>query len=286
MAKLTKAQRKAHAEAEAILTKDRLTEDEREFVFRNWHEGANHINGAAGAFFTPYDLAGDFALDGAAGRVIDLCAGIGVLSYFIGERARYGSRTTELTCIEINPKYCEVGRKLLPDARWINADVFDWRELGLGRYDMAIGNPPFGRVRRSANGPRYRGAEFEFHVIDIAAELADYGAFILPQQSASFQYSGRQYYERCKTGKGIDFEKATGLEMTCGAGVDTSIFKNDWKDTSIITEIACFDFTETRGRGATKRHVAPADGIMNSHACDGLWSVPNSGDKHGQLSFF
>lgn len=40
MAKLSKAQRKAHAEAEAILTKDRLTDDEKEFVFNNWHEGA------------------------------------------------------------------------------------------------------------------------------------------------------------------------------------------------------------------------------------------------------
>ncbi len=46
MAKLTKAQRKAHAETEAILTKERLTEDEREFVFRNWHEGAEFINGS------------------------------------------------------------------------------------------------------------------------------------------------------------------------------------------------------------------------------------------------
>lgn len=125
MAKLTKAQGKAHAEAEAILIKDRLTEDGREFVFRNWHEGAEFINDAAGAFFTPYDLAGDFALDGAGGRVIDLCAGIGILLYFIGERAKYGSRPVELTCVEINPRYCEVGRKLLPDARWINADVFD-----------------------------------------------------------------------------------------------------------------------------------------------------------------
>ena len=221
-----------------------LTEDEREFVFRNWHEGAEFINGEAGAFFTPFDLAGDFALDGAGGRVIDLCAGIGVLSYFVGQRARYGSRATELTCVEINPKYCEVGRKLVPEARWINADVFDWRELDLGRYDIAIGNPPFGRVRRSANGPRYRGSEFEFHVIDIAAELADYGAFIIPQQSASFQYSGRHFYERHTKGKGVDFENATGLTMDAGVGVDTSIFKNEWKDTSIITEIACFDFAE------------------------------------------
>jgi tRNA1(Val) A37 N6-methylase TrmN6 len=34
---------------------------------------------------------------------------------------------------------------LLPEAHWINADVFDWRTLGLGRYDVAIANPPFGR---------------------------------------------------------------------------------------------------------------------------------------------
>ena len=65
MAKLTKAQRKAHAEAEAILTKDKISDDERDFVFRNWHEGATHENGGAGAFFTPFDLACDFALDGA-----------------------------------------------------------------------------------------------------------------------------------------------------------------------------------------------------------------------------
>ena len=44
MAKLSKAQRKAHAEAEAILTKDRLTEDEKDFVFQNWHEGAKMMS--------------------------------------------------------------------------------------------------------------------------------------------------------------------------------------------------------------------------------------------------
>ncbi|MCA1868528.1 hypothetical protein HW571_22900 [Agrobacterium genomosp. 3] len=73
-----------------------------------------------------------------------------------------------------------------------------------------------------------------------------YGAFIIPQQSASFQYSGRHFYERQTKGKGVDFEKATGLAMDAGVGVDTSIFRNDWKDTNIITEIACFDFTEVR----------------------------------------
>ncbi len=253
MAKLTRAQRKAHEEAEALLTKDRLTEDERDFVFQNWHEGANHINGAAGAFFTPWDLAGDFALDGGSGRVIDLCAGIGILSYFIHCRSKWGTRPAEITCIEINPRYCAVGRKLLPEACWINADLFDWRELDLGHYDFAIGNPPFGRVRRSGDGPRYRGPEFEFHVIDIAAELADHGAFIIPQQSASFRYSGTQCYERRTTGRGVDFETLTGLEMGTGAGIDTAYYRDAWKDTSILCEIACFDFAEARERRQAER---------------------------------
>tara|TARA_R100000365_G_C2747870_1_gene78283 strand:+ start:4255 stop:5082 length:828 start_codon:yes stop_codon:yes gene_type:complete len=253
MAKLTRAQRKAHAAAEAILTKDRLTEDEREFVFQNWHEGANHINGVAGAFFTPWDLAADFALDGGSGRIIDLCAGIGILSYFLHRRSQWGTRPAEITCVEFNPRYVEVGRKLLPEARWINADVFDWRELELGQFDCAIGNPPFGRVRRTANGPRYRGPECEFHIIDIAAELADYGAFIIPQQSATFKYSGCQCFERRTSGRGIEFERKTGLDMDIGAGVDTSIHRDQWKDTSIICEIACFDFAAARERRAAER---------------------------------
>ncbi|WP_247870367.1 hypothetical protein, partial [Ochrobactrum sp. CGA5] len=253
MAKLTRAQRKAHAEAERILSKDRLTEDEREFVFNNWHEGADFNNAHAGAFFTPYDMAADFAIDAGQGRVIDLCAGIGVLSYFTIARSRWATEPTSVTCIERNPRYVEIGKKLVPDAHWICADVFDWREwwhddLGGKPFDWAIGNPPFGRVRRTENGPRYHGPDFEFHVIDIASQMADYGTFIIPQQSASFQYSGRPYYERRTNGRGVEFEKLTGLVMESGAGVDTSIFKDEWKDTSIICEIACFEFAEARER--------------------------------------
>ncbi|WP_204162575.1 class I SAM-dependent methyltransferase [Brucella pseudogrignonensis] len=83
-------------------------------------------------------------------------------------------------------------------------------------------------------------------MIDIASQMADYGTFIIPQQSASFQYSGRPYYERRTNGRGVEFEKLTGLVMGSGAGVDTSIFKDEWKDTSIICEIACFEFAEAR----------------------------------------
>jgi predicted RNA methylase len=253
MAKLTKQQRKAHAEAETLLTKDRLSDDEKDFVFQNWHEGATHEIGAAGAFFTPWGLAGDFALDGAGARVIDLCAGIGVLSYFIHHRSRWGERLSEITCVEINPRYVAVGRKLLPEARWINADVFDWRGLDLERYDVAVANLPFGRVKRSGNGRRYRGPEFELHVIDIASQLAERGAFIAPQESASFRYSGAQYFERRKSGRGVDFESATGFEMVIGAGVDTAYHRDGWKDGAPLCEIVCIDFEAAREREREER---------------------------------
>lgn len=89
MAKLTKAQRKAHQEAETILTQDRLSDDDKDFVFENWHQGAEHNIGTAGAFFTPTGLAADFAFDGGGRRVIDLCAGIGVLAYYVHHKALY-----------------------------------------------------------------------------------------------------------------------------------------------------------------------------------------------------
>ncbi|MFG1298037.1 methyltransferase [Xanthobacter sp. V13C-7B] len=263
MAKLTKAQRKAHAEAEAILTKERLSDDERFFVLENWHEGATHINGAAGAFFTPPGLARDFSLEVGSGRIIDLCAGIGALSFFASQPSGWADRATELVCVEINPRYVEVGRKVVPEARWINADVFDWRTLDLGRFGYAISNPPFGRVRRSGNGPRYQGAEFEFHVIDIAAELADYGAFIVPQQSASFRYSGARYYERMPRSRGAAFEAETGYRMDIGAGVDTTVHQDDWKDGAPRCEIVCFSFGEDRERMAAERSRVQPFGPIN-----------------------
>ncbi|MEM1152778.1 MAG: hypothetical protein AAGI44_01465 [Pseudomonadota bacterium] len=57
MAKLTKRQTKGHQAALVLLEKNELTHDEKEFVFNHYHEGATSINGEAGAFFTPLDLA-------------------------------------------------------------------------------------------------------------------------------------------------------------------------------------------------------------------------------------
>lgn len=243
MSKLTKVEAKAHQQACDLLKKAWLTEDEKEFVFRNWFESATHVNSAAGAFFTPFDLAMDFALDAGGGRIIDLCAGIGMLSYAVLCRSRYAETAPRLTCVEINPAYVEVGRKLVPEAEWICASVFDVIGMGLGWFDSVISNPPFGTVNRhGGNSPRYRGKDFEFHVIDIASSIAGYGTFILPQMSAGFTYSGRQSYERTTSGKAADFQAATGLVFQAGCGIDTAFYRNEWRGVSPICEIVCVEF--------------------------------------------
>ncbi|WP_271507338.1 methyltransferase [Bradyrhizobium sp. CCBAU 11357] len=248
MAKLTKAEAKAHAEAVELLKKDVLTYDERVFVLDNWHEGASHINGSAGAFFTPCGLAGDFAIDAYGGRTVDLCAGIGALAFHVYWRAHHArgrdEPQKEIVCIERNPAYVDVGRKVLPEANWICADVFDLDLPSLGHFGCAIANPPFGATPRIGSGPRYTGRSFEFHVIDIASDIADYGAFIIPQASAPFQYSGVQCYRERKSADYLKFTEQTGIHLEAGCGVDCSYYRDGWKGIAPNVEIVCANFEE------------------------------------------
>lgn len=246
MAKLTKAEAKLHQQACDLLSKDVLTEDEKFFVIDNWQESASHINTVAGAFFTPYDLARDFAIETFSGRVIDLCAGIGILSFATSMMHRWSQAPLNLTCIEINPDYIAVGKKLLPEAKWIEASVFDVLDMDLGHFDIAISNPPFGRIKRpeGKGAPRYTGGEFEFHVIDIAAHLANYGVFILPQMSSGFRYSGDQPYRRDASGKAFDFQQKTGIYLGPSCGIDTACYKDNWRGVSPICEVVCCNFEE------------------------------------------
>jgi predicted RNA methylase len=244
--KLTKAQMKQHEMACKLLEKDSLTFDEKWDVYENWHEGAEHNNGSAGAFFTPPYLARDFAIDVCGPKVVDLCAGTGVLSFMYYHcGAFYNERKPEITCVEINPAYVAIGKKLLPEATWICADISEiWQNLG--KFDTAIGNPPFGKQNIITGAPRYTGAEAEYKIIDIASRLASYGTFIIPQQSASFRYSGAQYYQRHNAGKFAKFFAQTGIDIEAGCGVDTTYHQNDWHGVSPLCEIVTCDFGECR----------------------------------------
>lgn len=119
--------------------------------------------------------------------------------------------------------------------------------MNLGHFDHAISNPPFGRLNRNGlRAPRYTGADFAYHVMDIAADIADFGAFILPRGSAPFQFSGAQYYRRRESRDYLKFKEQTGISLEAGVGIDTSIFIDDWKGVKPAVEIACCDFMEAR----------------------------------------
>lgn len=245
MSKLTKVQAKSHAAACELLRKDVLSIDDRFDVIENYQESATNINSIAGAFFTPPGLARDFSIeipDGAT--IVDLCAGIGALSF----AASIGvfERVSRIVCIELNPEYAAVGRKIVPHAEWIVADIFDLPDIG--HFDCAIGNPPFGATKRTGNSSRYTGSEFEYHLIDVASEIADYGIFIIPQESAPFRYSGQETLTENRSARYRKFATNTAIELRPNCGIDTSIYSHDWHGVSPKVEIVTADFIEARHR--------------------------------------
>ena len=128
MAKLTKQQVKEHNIAVELLKKDVLTYDEKLTVLEKWNESATSMNSEAGAFFTPTGLAKDFSIEIYENeKIIDLCAGIGKLAFF----AYHYKNCKDITCVELNPLYVEVGKKILPEANWINASIFDYKDFGM-----------------------------------------------------------------------------------------------------------------------------------------------------------
>lgn len=248
MSKLSKAKAKLHQQACDLIATDRaLTHDERMFVLEHWQESARHVNSVAGAFFTPPGLASDFDLHVSGHRIIDLCAGIGTLAFMAMRTGFYNEPRPDVVCVEINPDYVEAGRKIMPDATWICGSVFDLPP-DLGRFDCAISNPPFGAVKRGGKrGPRFTGPEFEYHVIDVAARIADEGVFIVPQTSAPFRYSGEPCFREHIDDRYRRFAEQTGIVLRNNIGIDTTYYADQWHGVSPIVEIVVADFREKTG---------------------------------------
>lgn len=251
MSRLTKQQARLHAQACALLQKDVLSLDERVFVLEHWQESANHVNSIAGAFFTPCGLARDFAIEvpsGSGNKVIDLCAGIGKLAFAVYHDAIFSPYgRPEITCVELNRDYVKVGRKVLPEATWLVGDVLNLPDVLRG-FHCAIANPPFGRIKSDGRAPRYSGAEFEYKVLDVASDMADYGVFILPQASSPFLLSGVQCYSENITEKYRRFSEQTAIVLEPNCGIDTSTHAHDWHGVSVSTEVVLADFKQARER--------------------------------------
>ncbi|UCQ36761.1 class I SAM-dependent methyltransferase [Edwardsiella piscicida] len=105
---------------ELVYSDKLLTYDEKEFILLNY---AGDVVGAIGTFFTPEMLSWGFIIDaGFTGRCIELCAGIGLLSFDQYQR----NRPEQITCVELNPEYVMIGQRVLPDAEWIVGDALQY----------------------------------------------------------------------------------------------------------------------------------------------------------------
>jgi len=245
--KLSKQDIKKQNTINKLLNLDRtLTIDERVFIYKNFNEGAITEVGYSGTFFTPFNLARDFHLDIPVmgnSRIIDLCAGIGTLSFHLLWYCQESYAPKEIVCVERNPDFVEIGKKLLPEATWICADILDEEFIkSLGQFDAAYSNPPYGRIKSLTDSSwlHYKGSEFEYKAAEICARLAPMGTLLIPQQSAPFRLSASPSYQQKSSSKHSKFLEQTRLILSAGTGVDTSLYTNEWKHTNILTEIVCY----------------------------------------------
>lgn len=249
--KLSKIDAKLHLQALSYLKQDSLSFEEITFVLTNYQESANNLITQSGAFFTPIEMAWELGLL-AVGfsaqkklRVLDLCAGIGVLAHSCLLR----NKDIELVCVEINQEYVDIGKRLVPEAQWLCMDAMDLDALkALGHFDVVVSNPPFGAVvtGKDKRPPRYTGSNFAYKIIDIAAEIADSGYFILQQPDVNYRYSGRSdNLTNMVNKKYDDFVKQTGWVISGDWPSDTTLL-GQFKNTAITVEFASVEYSEIR----------------------------------------
>jgi len=250
VAKLTHEQERLHAQACQLVNLARdLTEEERAFVLDHWRASSTARNASDRAHFTPAGLAGEMALHVDGDRIIDLAAGIGHLAFHCRNRGgRWPHGDPEFVCVERNPEYVRVGRRVMPDARWICADIMSLPAMrdDLGDFDFCVSNPPYGALPRMvAETGGYRGRRFEYHTIALAATVARKGVFLIPQHAAPFQYSGlRPHLRYDADAEYRKFVERTGIELKPSCGVNTFLYRHAWHDVSPLAEIVRADFTE------------------------------------------
>jgi hypothetical protein len=225
-------------------------------VLDNWQPMTTGRAAFDRAYFTPPGLAGDMKIEVSGSRIIDIGAGIGRLPFHMRDAwSRWPHGEREFVCIERNEEHVRVGRKVMPNAEWICADMLEIPQMldRLGEFDCAISNPPFGVVPRAGHAPGgYRGRRTEYHAIALAALVAMYGVFLIPQRLAPFQLSGvAEFRSGCEDSEYVRFSEATGIRLRPSCGIDTSIYADQWNGAvRVAMEVACGDFRDCKLPGA------------------------------------
>lgn len=205
--KLTKQQTALHHEALALVHLPReLTEDEVQMVLENFHPGANHNITNSGAFFTPPEMARDFAVfayptgDPGGLRYIDACAGIGTLSWALLQVDKVEKKIKEIVAVESNAEYVEIGRKILPQVQWVHGSIFDLELLKkLGFFDIGVSNPPFGNLKVALDERNWLPFQQPAHmaVAAVLTHLCERGAeMIIPDADHSLENKHNWTYDK------------------------------------------------------------------------------------------
>ena len=160
MAKLKKKPRQMQARANTMGINDSLYHAEKAFVLANYHEAATNKISVAGVFFTPLSLVFEcanycrYSYVKRPIKILDLCAGIGVLSWAInkGFETSHVNESCDITRAEINRDYILGAKKILPSAIWLHVEVSDIDALSiLGQFYLVISNPAFGNIPTDKN---------------------------------------------------------------------------------------------------------------------------------------
>lgn len=179
--KISRRDYELHDEAVALAQKPKLTTDEKCFVLDHYDPRAKHNVAKCGAFFTPREIARATAMwhgGTGSGRVVDACAGIGALAF---ELEDYG--VGHLICIEQNPEFVAIGKKIVPDATWLCGDIFTMLPT-LHGITNAITNPPFGKV--ATNGSKNFPGAAHMGVLELLAKHTKCGGVaIIPDADHS-----------------------------------------------------------------------------------------------------
>lgn len=241
---MSKQKLKLHNEALDLVRLYRpLMMQEKEFILANYKPYATHNVTQTNAFFTPMELAiaatiempNPDNLDGKV-RILDLCAGIGALSFAYYYYSGYfcDRNDVEIVCVESEEEFVEVGKKILPEATWIQGDILDPDILkGHKDFDCFISNPPFMNMR---------GMKGTYTVSSIGVKLSKYGVMIVPQCNCPFKYSGQNQYSAKYSKDYNKFEDAKLIKFSVSCVDTEEVYDDDdekmqWDGVEIITEI-------------------------------------------------
>ncbi len=155
-----------------------------------------------------------------------------------------------MVCVERNPEFVDIGRRVLPEARWECADVFDpltW--AGLGQFDWFLSNPPFGGkkppLKETKKWLKFRG-DSALMIIEIGMKATypdGFALVILPQSQCPFAHSGVPRYKVQTPMPAMQkfLRTLPNVKLSITSGVTDCANPDDivrgFRDTGIVTEI-------------------------------------------------